>query len=139
VRDLQRLIQARRRRLLAADVLASLYGRPDGLGPAGGGLGVEVDLDLGVGEALVQIRAPVLDAVRLREGAQLLLVTPHVDRIGHDHLAAWQRDSSPFPDGEHGALEVLAGSHQSCDPVHYDGDVPHHDLTTPSAGGCVYR
>src|SRR5215208_3544291 len=132
-------IHARRRWLLAVDMLASLYGRPDGPGSAGRGLGVEVDLDLGVGEALVQIRAPALDVVLFREGAQLLLVTSDEDRVRQDRLAVGQHDPTLFPDGEQGALEVLAGTHPPCDPVHYDCDVPHHNLTTPFPGERVCR
>jgi hypothetical protein len=100
-----------------------------------GDLGVEVDLDRGVGQHLVQVSGPALQAVPLRDGAQPIGVAPDQDRLGVQGRAVLKPHAALFPDGEQGPDQVLPVSHPPGDAVEGDvDDLARHGFW-PSVGG----
>ena len=85
--QLERGLGVHRRRLLAVDVLAGGDRLAHALGPAAGGLGVEVDLVLRIAQHGVEVGGDLLHARLLAQLAQLVRVAADQDRVGHDGLA----------------------------------------------------
>ena len=117
----QRAGQRAGHRLLGVDVLACLDRLQQGDLARAGDLGVEVDVDAGVGQHLVQVGGPALQAVPFGDGAQPLLVAPDQDRLGVHGGAVLEPHAALLPDGEQGADQVLPVSHPAGDTV--EGDV----------------
>jgi hypothetical protein len=83
---------------------------------------VEVDRVRVVRERLFEISSHPMDAVLLRQRAQLPLVAPDEDRIGHQPRAVRHRDAPLLADRDDRANEVLVEPHASRDAVHDDAD-----------------
>jgi hypothetical protein len=102
--------------------LAGLDRGPDALLAQLGQLGVEVDLDVRLGQRLGQVGGPPGQAVLLGDPAQLELVAADQDRLGDDHRAVGGLQAALLADRHDGALEVLAQAHPAGDAVHHDAD-----------------
>src|SRR6185369_17385661 len=118
-------------RLLAIDVLAG----GDRLFEQGRAhlcrRGIEEDLVVLLGQGLVEIGRPALDAMLLRERRRLVRIAADQDRIGHDAVAVRKADATLRTDRENGADQVLVGPHPAGDPVHDDSEASRrHDASS---------
>jgi len=86
-------------------VLAGEDGGGDIGDAALGGLGVEVNGVLRVGEGGGEIGGPAGDSVGGGEGVELVLIAADEDGIGHESGAVWQGDAALIADGHDGAHE----------------------------------
>ena len=111
--------------LLAVDLLAGGNRLAHAVRPLSRRLGVEVDRVLRVGQAGVQVGAPPLQAVRLRQCPQLGLAPPHQDRLREGDIPVGQRHPALLADGEDRADEVLIRPHAPRDAVHDDANGLH--------------
>jgi hypothetical protein len=121
-REIERLLGAHRERLLAVHVLPHLDRAAHVGGAKVGQRGVEVDRIGAVGECFLQIRGVALDPILLGERAQLSLIAPDEDRIGHQPRAVRHRHSALGSDRDDRAHQMLIQSHASGHAVHDDSD-----------------
>jgi hypothetical protein len=108
--------------LLAVDMLAGGDRLANTIGAHGRGLSVEVDRVVGVGQALGQVGAPALDAVCMRQRAQLGLTAPNQHRVGIERVAIGKRHAALFADADDRANQVLVGAHSPGYAIHDDAD-----------------
>jgi hypothetical protein len=95
------------------------------------GCGIEKDLVVLLGQGLVEIGRPALDAVLLRERRRLVCIAADQDRIGHDAVAVRKSDATLRTDRENGADQVLIGPHPAGDPIHDDSETSRrHDASS---------
>src|SRR5262249_54088768 len=87
------------------------------------GLGVEIDVVVGAGQASREIGAPPLEPVLLGELAQLALVSADQDGLGPDHLTLADADAPLLADGQDRSHQVLVGAHAARDAVHDDSEL----------------
>ncbi len=113
----QRAVQRAGHRLLGVDVLARRDGPGQALLARAGHLGVEVHLDLRVGQHVVQAGRPARQAVPLRDLAQPRLAAPDQDRLGIHDRAAVQRHAALLADAEQGPDQMLPVAHPPGDAV----------------------
>ncbi len=129
--------------LFRVDVLARRDGAGHGALPGAGDLGVEVDVDVGVAEHLVQARGPPGKAVPLGDRAQPLLAAADEDRLRVESGAVAERYPALLADGEQRPHEVLPVSHPAGDPVQGDvNDLARHGaafrgVRVGSFGSCL--
>ena len=100
----------------------------DGGDAAVGGLGVEVDRVVRVGQGRVEIGGPAGDAGLGGELLELGRVAADQDRVGHDDFVVADLDAALLDDGHDRAHEVLVGAHASGDAVHDDADLVRRDI-----------
>ena len=112
-------------RLLAVDVLAGVERLRQQLGAHQRGAGVEEDGVVGVGERGVEVGAPALDAVLLRQRLHLVGVAADDDRVDLEPLAGGELDAALVADRQDRAHQVLVVAHASGDAVHDDADAVH--------------
>ena len=121
-RDLDRLVEVGRDRLLAVDVLAGAQCLRKQLRSHLGRAGVEEHRVLAVRQRGVEVRSPARDPVRARQRLDLFRVAADQDRVGNDAVAIGERDASFGADRADRADEVLVHSHPAGDAVHDDSE-----------------
>ena len=100
--------------------------------PRRGDLGVEVDLQAVVGQQLVQVGAPALQAVPLRDRADPLRAAADQRELDRPARAVGQRDAALVADRQQRPDQVL--------PVaHAPGDAVHDDAEGPAVHGAAHR
>src|SRR5690606_19761389 len=82
--------------------------------------GIEVDLHGVVGECLLHIGGPALDAGALGERLELHRIPAHQDRLGDDRLRGAHPHPALLTNSDDRPEEVLIGSHPAGHPVHRD-------------------
>ena len=122
LRDLDRLVEVGRDRLLAVDVLAGAQRLGEQHRPHLRRAGVEEDRVVLVGERGVEVGAPARDAVRLRERLDLVGVAADQDRVRHRLVAVRQRDAALGADRADRADQVLVHPHPAGDAVHDESE-----------------
>jgi len=122
--EIERVLQARRRRLLAIDVLARGDREIEVALALSGGDRVEIDRVLARGERAVEIGGEARDAVCLGESAELLGVAPDQDRIRQHALPVRERKPARRADRQDRADEMLDRPHPPGDAVHDDPEPP---------------
>ena len=122
LRDLDRLVEIRRDRLLAVDVLAGAHRLREQGRSHLRRAGVEEDAVVLVRERGLEVGAEARDAVRLRERLDLLGVAPDQDRIGHHAVAVGERHAALRADRDDRADQVLVHAHAPGDAVHDDAE-----------------
>ena len=83
-----------------------------------GQLRVEINLDFGIFQDLVDISGEVLDAVLFGHGFELLCVASQKDRYRHQLLAGAERDAALFANCENRSDQMLIGAHPSGNAIH---------------------
>ncbi|CAK7284401.1 hypothetical protein SGPA1_30274 [Streptomyces misionensis JCM 4497] len=106
--------------LLGVDVLPGGDRLPDRLLAGGGDLGVEVDVDVRVGEHRVQVGGDMLQAVPLGDLPQRVLAAAEQDRLGPQHGAVAEVEAALVAQGEDRPEQVLAVAHAPGHAVHGD-------------------
>ena len=112
-------------RLLRVDVLAGADGGAHRIRTHRGELRVEVDLEVGIGQAAGEVGAEVLDAVLFRDRAQLGFRAADEDRLGPDDLTGSDPQAALAPDRQDRPDQVLVHSHPAGHAVHHDADRAH--------------
>ena len=135
--DAQRLLQVGGDRLLGIDVLARLYRFAEQCGAHLRGGGVEEYGVVGVGQRRIEVGGDAVDAVGLGQRAELVLVAPDQDRIGHDAVAVAQDHAALGADGDDRAHEVLVGPHAPRHAVHDDAEPSHAHSDTSAVANRV--
>ena len=108
--------------LFAVNMLARSDGFFDGTRATAGGLRVEVNEVLGLGEFRIEVGGPAHTFVHRGELRKLGLATTNEHRLGPDDFAVTDLQTALFADGEDRADVVLVGAHASGDAVHDDAD-----------------
>jgi hypothetical protein len=109
-------------RLLAVNMLAGGDRLANAGGAHGGGLGVEIDCIVGVGQTLREVGAPALDSVGLCQGAQAALVAPDQHRVGVERVAIGERDAALAADCNDRADQMLVSAHPPGHAIHDNAD-----------------
>ena len=106
-------------RLLGVDVLAGLDGRRQRLHAPGRHLGVEVDVDRGVGDHRGHVGGPFLHPVLGGQVGDLVGIAADQDGLD-SHPRAVLEDQAGIAERQDGAQQVLAVAHPSGHAVHRD-------------------
>jgi hypothetical protein len=109
--------------LLTVDVLSRGDSLLDRVRTAVGGLRIEINAVLWVGQRRGKIGAPGQPSALLRNLFELVCVSAYQQRARHDDFAVADSEAALLHDGVDRALQVLIQSHASSDAVHDDSDI----------------
>jgi len=84
-----------------------------------------------VGERLVEICGPALDAGPSGERRELVRVAPDQDRIGHHPVTVGKQHAALLPHGNDRPQQMLVGAHAAGHAVHDDTEAPDCHRTLP--------
>ena len=133
-RQRQRVVGARRRRLLAIDVLAGRQGAAQQRRPRRRRRGVEKHRTRVV-ERRVEVGRPVVDAVSLRQRFQLRRVATHEQRVWDDAASVRKRDPAGVADRCERTRKMLVRAHAPRRAMHDDADRVAHGAPRASMRG----
>ncbi len=120
--QVDRRVQVVGKGLLAVDVLASRYGRPDGIGAQRGQLRIEVDVDLGIGQHGVEVGRGPFESIGYGKAVQLVGVASDQDRLWPDGYLVAPVNTALLANRQDRAQQVLVAPHPASHAIHGDGD-----------------